>query len=544
MPHNYPQKRRWTRSSSRPVSILMAVLIAIAGCGFGQSPAPALHARLDVSNPGHVKVLDPIAIKFDRKVDLSTARATLTPATPVTLSGAKDRLLITPVERWQAGQEYTLHLAEIRTSDHKSVLKGWKGSFTTQPTVSVAGYRANDQPVTGTADIPLRSKLSVVFTVPMRTESVTLTSGGQPIPAEQLTWSPDGISVALNAPVLVPYSPVVLGVGPGALSAKGDPLAESGQVTLVPQALEPSNSSSGIDAAFQPKPPLQVVIENGPGSRPQAGLQQADMVWEYMTEYGVTRMTAQYFNQPPSLMGPLRSCRMVNPLLNFAFSALTMCAGASVGTLHYMFGGGGTDIPLVPGVIEDFDRTPNTHFFRGSGSAPHNLYTNSDHANRLRSEWPGVPKATYQVDPPHPDSGQGVPFDPPAVGLHRTGYSFDPGSQQYLAFDEGSPWIQRDTGQQLQVKNVVLLSVPYHYAGWIEDDNGGAGSLWYELVGSGTAQIWSGGRLINATWHMGQGGGRYWDNHQPLWFSDEAGRPIELNTGLTWIHVLGQGQTG
>ena len=529
---------------TRLVALSMLSVLGLGACSSSPAHPPALHARLDVPNPDHVKLLDPVTVRFDQRVDLKGVQVLVAPAAEVSTAFDRDRLVISPTDRWQAGQSYSLRLSDVRTDDHKAVLKGWTTRFETQPRVSVAGYRVNDQTATGTVNIPLHSRLAVVFTVPMKPETVTLTSGGQPVPAEQLSWSSDATSVALNAPILVPYSQVVLGVGAGAMSSMGDPLTESGQVTLIPQALEPSNGSSGIDASFQPRPPLQVVIENGPGSRPQAGLQQADMVWEYMTEYGVSRMTAQYFNQPPSLMGPLRSCRMVNPLINFAFSALTMCAGASIGTLHYMFGGGGTDIPLVPGVIEDFDRTPNTHFFRGSGGAPHNLYTNSDHANRLRNEWPGVPKATYQVDPPHPDSQQGIPFDPPVVGLHRAGYSFDPASQQYLAFDEGSPWIQRDTGQQLQVKNVVLLSVPYHFAGWIEDDNGGAGSLWYDLLGSGRAQVWSDGRLLNATWHMGQGSGNYWDNHQPLWFSDDQGRPIELNTGLTWIHVLGQGQNG
>ena len=526
------------------VGICSALLMAgagLGGCLSSAAPAPSLRASLEVPSPDHVRLMDPITIRFNHPVDLAAARIALIPETRFQLQPDRDRLVIAPSERWQPERRYSISVGGVRSADHKLGLKEWQGAFTTQPAVSVAAYRANEVAVTGTADIPLRSRLAVVFTVPMRPETVVLTSDGQPIPTGQLSWSPDGLTVTLNSPVLVPYSAVTLGVGPGAISAKGDPLLEGGQVTLVPQALEPSNSSSGIDPAFQAKPPLQVVIENGPGSRPQAGLQQADMVWEYMTEYGVSRMTAQYFNQPPSVMGPLRSCRMVNPILNFAFSALTMCAGASVGTLHYMFGGGGSDIPLVPGVIEDFDRTPNTHFYRGYGAAPHNLYTSADHANRLRTEWPGVPKATYQVDPPHPDNQQGTPSDPPSVALHGAGYSFDPGSQQYLAFDQGSPWIQRDTGQQLLVKNVILLNVPYHDAGWVEDDNGGARSLWYELLGTGAAQIWSGGRLVNATWHMGQPG-NYWDNHQPLWFSDEQGRPIELNTGLTWIHVLGRGQ--
>jgi hypothetical protein len=72
---------------------------------------------------------------------------------------------------------------------------------------------------------------------------------------------------------------------------------------------------------------------------------------------------------------------------------------------------------------------------------------------------------------------------------------------------------------------------------YVEDDNGGAHSVRYFVYNqdeSGPAQIYSDGKVINATWHMG------WAS--PMYFTDQDGRFIELNTGLTWIHVLGNGQ--
>ncbi len=90
---------------------------------------------------------------------------------------------------------------------------------------------------------------------------------------------------------------------------------------------------------------------------------------------------------------------------------------------------------------------------------------------------------------------------------------------------------------------MVIVHTGFHDAGWIEDDNGGAHSVWYDLNGSGPAEVYSDGMLIPATWHMGKGSGQaYWDNHDPIWFSDAGGVPLELNSGLTWIHVVGNGQ--
>jgi hypothetical protein len=98
--------------------------------------------------------------------------------------------------------------------------------------------------------------------------------------------------------------------------------------------------------------------------------------------------------------------------------------------------------------------------------------------------------------------------------------------------------------QQVHAKNVAILHVGYHDAGWVEDENGGAHSVWYDMLGSGPADIWTNGTTVRATWHMGQGGSQwYFENNQPVWFTDNAtGKVIELNSGLTWLHVVGNGQ--
>ena len=136
----------------------------------------------------------------------------------------------------------------------------------------------------------------------------------------------------------------------------------------------------------------------------------------------------------------------------------------------------------------------------------------------------------------------GTPADPPQVPLHGVAYAYDGGSGQYLRYDHGTPFVDQDTGQQLHVKNVVLLHVPFHDAGWVEDENGGAHSVWYEMTGSGPAEVFSDGQVVWATWHMGSAGQPYFDNRTPVWFTDQWGQVLRLNTGLTWIHVLGNGQ--
>src|SRR5207248_2212340 len=54
--------------------------------------------------------------------------------------------------------------------------------------------------------------------------------------------------------------------------------------------------------------PIIIQIENSsqPTVRPQTGMQQADMVYEYISEFGIPRLSAIYWHPPSSLIGPVR----------------------------------------------------------------------------------------------------------------------------------------------------------------------------------------------------------------------------------------------
>jgi hypothetical protein len=481
-----------------------------------------------------------LKIHFDREVDLRHVQVALAPPAAVTLKAVgKQDITIVPMQAWEPARRYRVALGEVPNSAHAASLTGWRAEFTTQPHVGIAGFKVDGQPVSGEADATPYSKVNAAFTVPMTEATVKFNVNGKPLPATSLAWAKEANSLDLTLPPAPPYQRVEIELAAGGRSKEGDPVTDSSRLALNPLPLEPSNVSSGIGAGFKTRTPIQVVVENSGPARPQVGLQGADIVYEYISEYSISRMTAVYFNNIPGLIGPVRSCRMINPYLDFAYRADFMCSGASVGTLHYMFGDGGV-LPLVPGTINDFDS--GNHFFRvGFKAAPHNLYTSGDRAERLRGEMTPPPPRLV-VDPPHPDVEAGQPADPPVVGLHAVNYAYDPGSRQYLRFDHGSPFTENG-GPQLAVKNIVLLHVPFHDAGWVEDENGGAHCVWYDMLGSGPVEIYSDGKLIHGQWHMGNGQGWYFQNDQAPYYTDDQGNVIRLNSGLTWIHVLGNGQT-
>ncbi|MEI6591243.1 MAG: DUF3048 domain-containing protein, partial [Actinomycetes bacterium] len=50
-------------------------------------------------------------------------------------------------------------------------------------------------------------------------------------------------------------------------------------------------------------------IDNIADARPQAGLNQADVVFDEMVEGGLTRLLAVWHSRIPELLGPVRSVR-------------------------------------------------------------------------------------------------------------------------------------------------------------------------------------------------------------------------------------------
>jgi hypothetical protein len=513
---------------------------ALPACWF-----QTISASIAKPKVGYVRINEPVVVNFSAKIDLKSVKLAVSPNTQVTIAAKDKRMLVTAVNGWRPGRVYSLTVKDVSSSDHSMSLSNWTDKFKTQPHVGVAGYLVEGKPVTEAAGSPSISpfaKVTITFTAPMKVETVTPTVNEKPLAATQYAWAADNKSVDITSPGYLPYQSYRIGIAPRAVTAAGDVATDVQELAAAVVGLEPSNSSSQIPAGFKTKPAALIVIDNAGLARPQYGLQTADMVFEYISEYSISRFTLVYFNTYPANVGPVRSCRMINTYLVEAFQGVQACSGASDGTLGYLWGSASSGLPALRVAINDYDR--GDHFYRVNWKpGPHNVFMDQGRIQKLVGE-AGVPGGPYAVDVVHPDLATGTDSAAPAIPLHGVGYSYDGGCQCYRPFDNGSPRIDsQNGGAQLSVKNVVLMHVPYRAAGWVEDVNGGAQSIWYDMNGTGPAEVYSDGKVVHATWHQGAAGQTYYQNTtQPVYFTDEAGNMLHLNTGLTWVHVLGNGQ--
>src|SRR2546422_7835762 len=149
--------------------------------------------------------------------------------------------------------------------------------------------------------------------------------------------------------------------------------------------------------------PAMVQIENSILARPQAGLQQADLVYEYLAEGGITRMTVIYFKPSGSQrIEPVRSARPVTIRLWHAYHGVIFYSGANIHVLQQI------QSQNIPALTEGSDG--GAYFSRDpSRRAPHNLFTDGDRLAQGLKKF--APRITYQL----PSTGNPTASPAPAV---------------------------------------------------------------------------------------------------------------------------------
>jgi hypothetical protein len=267
------------------------------------------------------------------------------------------------------------------------------------------------------------------------------------------------------------------------------------------------------------RPALWVKIENTPEARPQAGLDVADVVYEQVTEAGITRFITLFNSQIPDVVGPIRSTR-----------AMDSDVAAPLGGVFAYSGGIPQSVDLIshaPVAAVDETAARSAMFRDRSKRAPHNLY---GHANDLLGLGAGqptpIPPLFSYVTAGQPFAGDPVSafrvdFDAPYAPI----YTFDPTSRTWLRSIGLTPFMAA-SGSQIAPTNVIVQFVPC----CLPVPEGGI----YITVGTGEAWVFSDGKVVRGTWSRN-------DRSQVTTFSDANNQPIRLNPGRTWVEFVPNG---
>ncbi len=301
----------------------------------------------------------------------------------------------------------------------------------------------------------------------------------------------------------------------------------------------PLTGLSVSDPALLERRPLAIKVQNAPISRPQFGLPEADIVYEHLSEAGITRFTAIYLCQEVEKVGSTRSARFIDLEIPAMYKSLMAFSGTSAG--------------LYPKFLnaDFYDR----EFCYGWGLHSKGFYRDTE----LREQ--GVPiEHTLFADPVKiwqiadelginerqelramhfsqevPEGGRpathiNIPYP------HRdmiVDYRYDPDIGAYLRWDGGEPHVDAATGEQISVTNVIVIYANHVDTDIYEDEpRRNHPSVQIQLWGTGPAVVFRDGLAFEGLWARP-------NREAMVVFRDPTGQvPISLKPGNIWIQLV------
>ena len=296
----------------------------------------------------------------------------------------------------------------------------------------------------------------------------------------------------------------------------------------IPPRPENENPLTGLtveDPAALRRRPLHIRLGNDAGARPQAGLSDAELVYEEVVEWWVTRFTAVYLSKSPEVVAPIRSARLINTLLTQQYNAALANSGGSDGVRW--------ELSQVPIVNLDEYFWPQPYFYRENQGWQTRLALNSKDARALmeREEMDAevlLRGFTFSDAPMGGEPAETV-YIPYPKRTSVTEWRYDSATGRYLRWILGEPLMDFNTDAQISAANVIVYYADHQKTDIVEDSNG-ATSIRIIVNGEGRAQIFRDGVVIEGRWRT--------DGTQMPEFIFPNGEPIPLKRGNSWIEVV------
>jgi len=293
---------------------------------------------------------------------------------------------------------------------------------------------------------------------------------------------------------------------------------ETTTTTTIPIVRAPLTGAQAPDESVLGRPALVVKIDNHPKSRPQWGLNQADIVFEENVEQ-LTRFAAVYHSQGSDPVGPIRSGRLQDINLLASFN----------GPLFAWSGGNAqVSAAIRKSTMVDLSHSSANEAggFRRESSrvAPHNLVAETSKLWTLApaDAKPPVPQFEYRAD------GETVPTDSKPAGAVKISmdgvdimWEWSPENLTFVRSQDDKPHVDMQD-VRINAPNVVVVSVVYTKSG---------SSPVAKSVGSGEVWVYTAGKLIQGSWER-------LDPFKPFVFKDTKGAVIKLTPGRTWVEVI------
>jgi hypothetical protein len=275
------------------------------------------------------------------------------------------------------------------------------------------------------------------------------------------------------------------------------------------------------------RPAIAVKIENTKQARPQEGLESADVVWETIVEFDVSRLVAVFHSQIPDEIGPVRSVRPMDIPIASPLRGPFVYSGGQPGILQLVY-----DSTLQP---LSHDAGVDGLYRVSRRSAPHNVYASLTTLLAQADANHSAPPAQQFVFALRPALATAVRAGTPATSLNfvlssasNPNWSWDAASGTWLR-SEGSTPAMAEAGGRLAAVNVVSIVANHPPSGFGAQNNASVPT--YDLVGEGDCVVATGGMTIAGRW-------KKTGEADPMQLFTADGQPLLLAPGNTWVELV------
>jgi hypothetical protein len=351
----------------------------------------------------------------------------------------------------------------------------------------------------------------------------TMTPSPQPTETATATFTPTATETPLPTD-----TPTPIAYGPNNFPSDVDPL--TGMVVSDPTLLD--------------RRPIAVKVNIVPRSsnRPPWGLSYADIVYDYYHNDGYSRFHAIFLGSDASLVGPIRSGRLLDYDLVHMYQSIFAYGSADILINQRLLNSDFSNRLILEGSFSYCPPTPaiplcryepNTYDFLLGSTADLSAHITSLGVSNGRQNLDGM-----SFNEQAPSTGtQGDVVYVRYSGDNYTRWNYDASSGQYLRFQDNvydtgqgedyAPLTDRLNDQQLTASNVVVIFARHEY--FQQPPNEIIDIL---LSGTGTAYAFRDGQIFSVTWSRPS-------INSVLTLTYADGSPFPFKPGSTWFQVVG-----
>lgn len=275
------------------------------------------------------------------------------------------------------------------------------------------------------------------------------------------------------------------------------------------------------------KRPIAVMYDNHPSSRWQAGISEAEIIYECEVEFPYTRYLAIFLTKEPEQVGGVRSARPYCIYYALEYDPIYVHCGGSpeaFSTIENL-------------LVADIDGLYSGAFWRyyyTGKLAPNNLYTSLKKIRNSADLYGYRKLGEFEGYKFYDDtSNLSSHYNAELAGYlkikynkeNTTEYIYDEEKEVYIRKKDGELHIDENNSEQITAKNILIIEAIERK---VLDSKG---RLYLGTIGKGNGYYITNGEIIKVNWEKPGAKDR-------TVFYDEKGEEISLNPGKTWIQVI------